>query len=228
MATKQLIIRIVDLKVTSNGDFPGTKPSHDDDLGLKNNSLMASLTYPRSGASQVMSVKQYDLADGSAAVLVNPEDPDPFFDPLLFREDVDDQTVLNVKVTNFDESGKATKFFLALFGVVFGAGVGAVTSGLSSVIGAIIGFGVDQIKSNVGSAGDGHVDVIGEAKLPIKVADFGAVGVTKQLDLIAPATIQRSSFVFSPIPGQGPVEQTINVTTKGQSNGTLTVEITAV
>jgi len=227
MATKKLVIRILDLKVNSNGDFPGTKPSHDDDLGLKNNSLMASLTYPRSGASQVLSVKQYDLANGTPAVLIDPDHPDPFFDSLLFREDVDDQTVLNVKVTNLDESGKAGKFFLALFGAVFGAGVGAVTGGLSSVIGAIVGFGVDQIRSNVGSAGDAHVDVIGEARLPIQVADFGAAPAIKQLDLIAPATIQRSGFVMSPVPGQGAVEQTIDVTTKGRSNGTLTLEITA-
>jgi hypothetical protein len=125
---------------------------------------MASLTYPRSGASQVMSVKQYDLVNGQSAVLLDADNPDPFFDPLLFRKDIDDQMLLNVKFTNFDESGKATKFFLALFGVIFGAGVGAVTSGLSSVIGAIVGFGVDQIKSNVGSAGNEHVDVIGQGQ----------------------------------------------------------------
>jgi hypothetical protein len=174
-----------------------------------------------------MSVKQYDLVDGKSAVLVDANNPDQFFDPLLFREDVDTQSVLNVKITNLDEGGKATKFFLAVFGAIFGAGLGAVTGGLSSFLGAIIGFGVDQVKSSIGSAADQHIDVIGEAKLPFSVNDFGPAPKTVKLDLVAPATIERSGFVLDQTSGQGFVQKTVDVTTKGKSNGTLTLEIAA-
>ena len=223
MATKLVTIRITHLVVTSNGDFPGENPSHDAELGLKNNSLLASLTYPRSGASQVLSAKQYDLANSVPAQLLDPDTPDNFFDTLLFREDVDDQTMLHLKVTNFDGSGKGTKFFFKLFSVVLGAGVGVASGGLSTVIGAIVGFGVDQIKTGINSAGDAHIDTIGQAQLPISVVEYSTVPVVKVLQLIAPQTIQRSGFV-----GQPPAEHTMDVTTKGKSNGSITLEITAV
>jgi hypothetical protein len=224
---RQLTIRIRELVVDSNGDFPGTKPSHNDDLGLRNNSLMASLTYPRSGASQVLSVKQYDLEDGKPARLVDEDNPSPFFDPLLFREDVQDQTVLNIKVTNLDESGKAEKFFLTLLGTIFGAGASVVTGGLSTVIGAIVGFGVDQLRGGIGSAGNAHIDTIGTAQLPISMDAYSAEPIVRVIELIAPQTIERSGFVRNPQPGQQPIQKTIAVTTKGKSNGRLTLEISA-
>ncbi len=223
MARKLFAIRLQELVVDSNGDFPGANPSHDDDLGLKNNALIASLTYPRPGAPQVISVKQYDLENGKAATLTV---DDEFFDPLLFREDVLDRTVLSVKVTNLDESGKAGKFFLKVFSVVLGAGFTAATSGLGGILGAVVGFGIDTLTGGVSGAGDQHVDVIGEAKLNINVRNFSDKPELITLDLIAPDTITRSGFAFDPQTHQA-VQNQVVITTKGQRNGHVILEVSA-
>ena len=226
MPKKLLIIRIQELVVTSNGDFPGEKPSHNDELGLKNNALIASLKYPRSGAPQVLSVKQYDLVDGKPAYLLDEKIPDEFFDKLLFHEEVLDQTLLQVKVTNFDSTGKVVKFFLKLFSVILGAGFTAASGGLSGVLGAVVGFGVDALKTGTSGAGDDHVDTIGIARLPLSMDAYSDKPQVVNLELTAPETITRRGFVMDPEHGVQEKEKT--VTTEGKANGHIIMEISAV
>jgi hypothetical protein len=223
MPQKLLIVRITELVVVSNGDFPGSRPSHDDDLGLKNNSLIATLTYPRSGAPQVLSVKQYDLEDSKPATLVA---DDEFFDSLLFREEVFDRTVLRIKVTHLDESGKAGKFFLKLFSVIVGAGFSAVTGGLGGILGAVVGFGIDRLTGSIAGAGDQSVDVIGQAKQTLSMDAVTEQPQQIRLDLIAPETLIRRGFTFDPETHQA-VEKDIVLTSKGQPNGHIVIEISA-
>lgn len=223
MSRKLLTVRVEELVVKSNGDFPGTRPSHDDDLGLKNNSLIAALTYPRSGAPLVLSVKQYDLENGKPASLVS---SDPFFDPLLFREEVLDRSVLTLRVTNLDQAGKAAKFFLKIFSVVLGAGLGAATAGLGNVLGAVVGFGIDGLKGRVSSAGDQEVDVIGEARIDLDMDDWSEVPRRVSLPLVPPTTVRRRGFVLDPETHQ-PVQQEMTVTEKGVPNGSITLSIAA-
>src|ERR1035437_8026413 len=115
MSKKLLTVVIEELIANSNGDFPDATPSDDADQGLKNNALSASLRYPRSGAPQITSAKQYDLANGKPATLLDPQHPDNFFDPLLFREEVIDRTVLNLKLTDRDAASGFEKFLLGVF-----------------------------------------------------------------------------------------------------------------
>lgn len=225
MSKKLLVVRIQELVVSSNGDYPGERPSRNDELGLKNNSLMASLKYPRSGAPQVVSIKQYDLVSGSPAHLLDERTPDEFFDNLLFREEVLDQTVLHLTITNFDATGKVVKFFLKLFSVIIGAGFTAASSGLTTVLGAVTGFGVDTMRAGVSGSGDDHVDRIGEARLPLSMDKLTEAPQSIRLELTAPETIIRRGYHMDP--EHGVEDREIAVTTQGKANGHITLEILA-
>ncbi len=225
MSKKLVTIRIKELKVDVNGNFDGENFAHDDDKGLKNNALTASLKYPRSGAPSLLTVKQYDLVNKTPATLLDSEQPDPFFDPLLFREEVLDRTVLHVAVTKLDASGGASKFFLGLLATILTAGFSAVTGGLGSVLGAIAGFGVDKMTGDLTKAGDDNNTLIGVADLEIQVDQLPEAGQEFPLVLKVPQDVVRTRLVLGP--NNHPQTQDVQLLQKGQQNGTLTLVISA-
>jgi hypothetical protein len=228
MSRKLLTVVISELVVNSNGDIPGDKPSDDPDTGLKNNALSASLRYPRSGAPQVTSTKQYDLLNGKPATLLDPDQPDTFFDPLLFREEVIDRTVLNLNVTDRDAASGFEKFLLGVFSTVLGAGFAAVTGGLSGILGAVTGLGIDNLKNQITGAGNETMTVIGKAQpLPLVMDNLSPTPVIQTLPLIAPADVVKRGFVFDPNTHQ-PVLHDFTLLKKGDPNGHVTLQIMAV
>lgn len=227
MSKKLLTVVIEELVVRSNGDLPGDKPSDDPDKGLKNNALSASLRYPRSGAPQIASIKQYDLVNDKPAVLIDPDRPDSFFDPLLFREEVIDRTALNLKVTDRDAASGFEKFLLSIFATVLGAGFTAATSGLSGILGAVTGLGIDNIKSKISGAGDENVTVIGQIEpLQLMMDDLSPTPMRKELplkvpdDVIKPILVRGADTHF--------VRQDITLLRKGDVNGRVVLLISAV
>jgi hypothetical protein len=228
MTKKLLTVVIKELVVNTNGDIPGSKPSDDPDSGLKNNALSASLRYPRSGAPQVTSTKQYDLENGKPAVLLDPDHPDAFFDPLLFREEVLDRTVLSLKVTDRDAASGFEKLLLGLFSAVLGGGFAAVTSGLSGILGAITGFGIDNVKNQISGAGNETVTCIGQIDaMPLAMDDIPDGGLIVPLPLTAPVDVIKRGFVIDPNTHQA-VEHEFDLLKKGNQNGHVTLQITAV
>ena len=228
MSKKLLTVVIEELIANSNGDFPDATPSDDADQGLKNNALSASLRYPRSGAPQITSAKQYDLANGKPATLLDPQHPDNFFDPLLFREEVIDRTVLNLKLTDRDAASGFEKFLLGVFSAVLGAGFAAVTSGFSGILGAVTGFGGDSIKSQISGAGDATVTVIGQTD-PLELIMDDLAGAAKQitLRLVVPADVVKQRYVQDPDTHQQVIED-VTILKKGDDNGHVTLQIAAV
>jgi len=124
MTTSLVTVRINKLWIPVNGNFKDEAFAKGD-KGIKNNALAASLRYPRSGAPNIVAVKQYDLPGGDHdAILSDPkdEDADEYFDKLLFREEVTDRTVLHLAVTKYDRESKFDKFLAGIFAAVFSAG----------------------------------------------------------------------------------------------------------
>lgn len=226
MSQKLVTIRIKNLVVESNGNFDDEHFAHDDEQGLKNNSLMASLKYPRSGAPNVVAVKQFDLGNNDPARLIDADHPDEFFDPLLFREEVTDYTVLHLGVTKLDAEGKATKIFLSLLSVLLKAGFGVATGGLGAVLGAVAGFGVDGITGEITKAGDNNDTLIGAADIPIKTDDYSGVSKEIEIKFKVPKDVVRRRLVLDA--HNHPVPEDVTLLKKDQQNGSITLLVSAV
>src|SRR6476661_8109745 len=129
MAKKLIRVLIEDLVVFSNSDVPGEAPASNDEL--KNNAVIGSLLYPRSGAPEALSVIQLDLKNNESPETLKPSDF--FSDSGLFKEEVQDETILKIKVTNRDSRSR----FAQIFGRVLGGLLGVATGGFGSILGLI-------------------------------------------------------------------------------------------
>jgi hypothetical protein len=98
MVKRILLVSIESINVFQNGDVLGQGAPAGKD---KRNALMASLKYPRSGAPSVTSGQHFDLTNN---VPLKPDQTD-FFQCGIFKEEVQDETILQVKLTDTDESG---------------------------------------------------------------------------------------------------------------------------
>ncbi len=67
----------------------------------------------------------------------------------LFKEEVLDETLLQIKVTDTDKASKTDVFVLKLLSALVGTALGVATKGLSNFLGAIAGVGVEEVKSGI-------------------------------------------------------------------------------
>lgn len=227
MSTKLVTIRIKKFLVPVNGNFDDEGPAHGD-KGIKNNALAASLRYPRSGAPNIVAMKQYDLPGGNRdALLFDPtdEDSDEYFDTLLFREEVTERTVLHLAVTKHTGESKFGKFLSGLFAAIFSAGFTAVTGGLGGVLGAAAGFGVDSITSEIKKSSDNNDVLIAGGKLEIKVDEIGPDPREVQVWFKVPKDVIRPRLVVV----NGTAERKeVTLLKKGDDNGKIWLAISAV
>lgn len=75
---------------------------------------------------------------------------------------VEDETILQIKVTDTDAASEGEKIFLTILGILVGSALTAATGGLSGFFGAIAGAGINQIKTGMGKLGGDQVYVIGQ------------------------------------------------------------------
>ena len=220
MSRRTLWVSIESVKVHVNGDVPGQGPPPGQD---KRNAVLATLTYPRSGAPTVNSGQQYNLAND---VAFQPDQTD-FFTSGLFKELVQDETILQIKITDTDKASKAEKIFLAILGALVNAALTAATSGLTGFLGAISGTGVSQINTGMGKLGDDLVYVIGETdKIHLKVDDLPADKnhpLRMALGLTVPDDIDKPFFTIE----QPDAPQHLHVP-KGSANGEIVLLLAAV
>lgn len=182
MARKLLFVTVDAITLKTTGEPPNV---HDDSV---KHGLMACLVYPRSGAPTVTSALSIrDLFPGTT----NLSSPS-FFSNGLFKEEVQDSTLMNIKVINRQEEGKVDKFFLKLFSTILGAGLGVLTGGLGSVLGAISAFGVETIKGGIQESGKDEVIAIGETdNIPIDILRIGSAPVTQTYPLILKHEVEK-------------------------------------
>ncbi len=182
MPRKLLYVTVDSITLTTTGESPNVT----DDA--TKHALMATMLYPRSGAPTVTSALPIrELTPGT-----NDLTGLGFYSNGLFKEEVQDSTLLNVKVVNRQETSKIEKFIVTLFATILGAGLGVVTGGLTGVLGAVAAFGVDALKGGIKSAGDDEVITIGETNnIPINIADIGSDPFTRDYDLILKEEVEK-------------------------------------
>jgi hypothetical protein len=221
MAKRLLVVTIESLTVFVNGDVPGQgEPTGEQ----KRNAVIASLKYPRSGTPSVTSGQQFNLSNN---VPLKPDMTD-FFKCGIFKEEVQDETILQIKLTDTDKASGAEKFFAALLGALMGGGLGAAAAGLGSFFGAVAGFGADQVKTGLAGLGKDQVFVIGQTdevrlameKLPADKND----PLRMDLPLIVPEEVRKPYFELNP---QGGAVRKELVLAKGFSNGNIVLRLAA-
>jgi hypothetical protein len=221
MSKRTLWVSIESITIPVNGDVPDqTDPTGGD----KRNAVLATLTYPRSGAPTVTSGQPYNLPNGT---VFQPDQTD-FFSSGLFKEVVQDETILQIKITDTDRASKAEKVFLAILGVLVNAALTAAIGGLTGFFGAVAGAGVSQIKTGMGKPGDDQVYVIGQTdKIRLNVDHLPTDRnnpLRMALGLTVPDDVDKPFFVLGP---NGPEERHLHLP-KGAVNGEIVLRLAAV
>jgi hypothetical protein len=215
-------VSIESITLIINGDVPGQGAPKGDD---QKNAVLATLTYPRSGAPTVSSGQQYNIPSKT------PYQPDQtdFFVSGLFKEDVQDETILQIKITDTDKASKSEKIFFTILGTLVNAALTAATGNLTGFLGAIAGAGVSQIQTGMGGLGGDQVYVMGETdsvKLQVDNLPTDKNNPLRMtLGLTVPDDIDKAYFTL------GPTGQSVTnhlVLPKGSVNGTITLRVAAV
>jgi hypothetical protein len=222
MSKRTLWVWIESITVGVNGDVPGQQAPAG---GVLQNAILATLTYPRSGAPTVTSGQQYNLANNAA---FQPDQAN-FFACGLFKEVVQDETLLQLKITDTDKASKAEKIFLAVLGALVNAALTAATGGLSGFFGAIAGAGVSQVQTGMAKLGDDEVYVIGATDtVRIEVDQLPADKnnpLRMTLGLTVPDDIRKPYLVLDE--NHQPVTRYLSLD-KGAPNGAITLRVAAI
>lgn len=218
MSKKLLTVKVESLKLAYTGLLPGEHPSPNPGNPNKKNALTATLLYPRSGAPTVASLMQFDLTPNVAAT----PNLDDFFDSGLFKEEVLDETILELEIVERDTSTVFEKALLQVFATLFGAAIGVATGGLSKILGAITGLASSTITDSLKKSGDDQKQSIGKSgKIRLKVDELRDRPQRMGIPLIVPEDIVRKFF------GPGGTEQTLTVQ-KNSTNGEIVLQVSAV
>jgi len=166
MARGILRLAVKEITVEWNGDdTEGKKPGAGSE---KNNAIVASLRYPRSGAPAVVSSLAADLESGVLAQF----DLGDFWKSGLFKEEMDSETVLTIQVLDRDATSKVAKVIASLSGTILTAGLGAIVGGISNaIVGAVAALPVDALGATF-KLDKEAITVLGEAKRELKAGEI--------------------------------------------------------
>lgn len=210
MSATPVRIYIESIEVKSNGDLPNEQARE------KENALIAELIYPRAGVSSVVTTKKLALESEKKMEF----DPDDFWEAGLFKETIDGEAILKITLTDRDQPSTFDRIFSKLFATVFGAGIGAVTAGVSNVImGAVLKLGTTTWGESLKVEKE-SIDIIGKAETKL---DAEALPDALELTLKAAKTIKVTALELPPVGGETgkPVRKEVELTRKNRSNGTI-------
>ena len=178
---KLLRVNIEEITVTTNGDSlldsPSTKKEKKSPK-TDNNAIVATLVYPRPGAPTVVSTKTLNLRPRVEHRFVLKD----FWNSGLFKEEVLDETILKIQITDRDGKSKLAQFFLKVFSTALGTGLGPAVSGISNVfLGAIATTGLAAQTKAMAGDGKAKIIVIGEASHKIDLRNPVKNQLTLQL-----------------------------------------------
>jgi len=97
----------------------------------KDNTIIASLVYPRSGESSIDALKPIDLESGET---VTPEDPGDFLNSGLLKEEIQGETVLQIKITDRDRKSRIWTYVRKVLSGIFSGFAGKVIDNISDVV----------------------------------------------------------------------------------------------
>lgn len=236
MKRKFVRIYLDEIQVLYNGDEvvnsgSQTRQPNEDDEDALDNSILASMEYPRSGVSLVSTLKTMDLPSRYPYNLSNKS----IWVRGLFKEEIQDETILSIVVSDKDKRSAFTRWFSNIFGVVLNAYLGKAAAGISNIYaGAVAGDLQSNIVKGVKGSDDKSItqaiattgDVFmtledNGIRFALKHDDDGVVYQPNdeiKLELKSPSVLQTRK---PPFPGKSPEYKT--VIDKKQPNGYITI-----
>lgn len=156
--------------------------AHDALMSLdEDNVLQATLDFPRSGERSVTAFRAMALGDGQGNGKNFGPNPD-FFKSVLFKEEIQGETELQVQVQDTDPRNPVLSFLRSVAATLFGNIAGGLVDGISHVVPSSAASVVsDRIKGGI-SPGDKKVKVhvIGESeKVRIQIDQAGNLQVSQ-------------------------------------------------
>lgn len=216
MARKLLRILVKSIRVTTNGDVAEDQKPPAADPEERNNVILATLVYPRGGAPTVVSSLAVNLEDnkttdfGALGV----------WDRLLFKEEVESETVLKIQLLDRDRTSKWTRFVALFFGTVLGTALQGVVGGIGNkIVGAVAALPLEPIGKSF-KVGEEELIVLGEGKRELFVAD--ALPTPLSIPLKAKETIAKDYWAFAA--GGKLVKKSKTLIKKGQLLGAIELE----
>jgi hypothetical protein len=194
MARKILRVYLESVLVQSNGAPPGWNGDQPHNL------MVATLRYPRSGAPSVASTKRIKLKSGVAFVAATGS---PVWDSLIFKEEVDDETELRIKLLYHRDPSKLENVLKEIFG-----GAANVLGGFletTGTLGLIIGGAIGEVADEANKPSGPDSLVIGRTDpLPICVNDgferpvaLGIVNPSeKKISYFPPSSTEPQSYTI--------------------------------
>ncbi|WP_162054668.1 hypothetical protein [Pontibacter pamirensis] len=124
------------------------------------NGLSATLFYPKSGVPSVETVRTLKLKDKEPLDFSNKS----FSDKLLFKQEIEGDTLLQVKLSAVEKVSKFEKVVVKLLGVAAVAAVGAIT-GVGAVFTAVAKSATGSIFEQADPKDT--INIIGEGEMPL-------------------------------------------------------------
>jgi DnaJ-class molecular chaperone len=175
------------------------------------NGLSVSLFYPKSGVHSVESVRTLRLKD---KVPLEFQDK-PFTDKLLFKQEIEGDTMLMVKLTAIERVSKFEKVISKLLGIAVVAAVGTIT-GVGAVITAVVKNVTTSVFENMEPKD--KINLIGEGAMPITQE-------TPEGDFIVHLSVPRDlTLTQTRFDGQNEIQTTITIK-KGFTNAMVVFDL---
>jgi hypothetical protein len=219
-----LWVSIESIDLLNDGSVPGQR-------GPVAAAVVASLTYPRAGAPVVTSghpfaprvLKTVSGASDISVYRYEPPEPD-FFTAGIFKEDVEESTILDIKVTDTSHVSKAQKIFLAIAESALGFGQAVIPYEMPILRGAVTNMGIGFLRTGLTAAlGSDRVYVVGQAEsLKLEMRDLPNRSAPRReaIGLVVPDEIHK------PYQDATGSEREL-VLTKGMPNGEIILRIAA-
>lgn len=136
----------------------------------KDNALVATLRYPRSGSSSVLATRAFDLESKKEKVLEG-----GFLDTGLLKEVIQGETGLTVHITDRDKRNRVWVFIRKVLGAIFGSLIGADIGKISEVVVASTATEVaGSLQSAVVGSDQDRIETVAQSKeVRIKIGRGG-------------------------------------------------------
>ena len=148
----------------------------------KDNTIVAALSYPRSGTSQLVSTRPADIPGNNEPVGMG--DPDDFLASGLFKEEVQGEAILQVRVADRDRRSRFSIFLRRALSAIFSAVTKDAIGDISEVVLSTTAgeLSKDIAKAVTGSSDKERVEQVAASKKVKLRIRGGAGGPTVEVD----------------------------------------------
>lgn len=212
-----LWISIESITLQNSAALPGEK--------LQASTVLASLAYPRSGAQVVSRGVQFPVESG---ITFHARHED-FFAAGLFKEIVEDETILNLKIVDTEAVPRAERILLAIADAALGVGQNAAPYEMPLLLGMVASQAIGYARAGIGTIHD-RVSIVGQIEpIRLRMSDLPSDRMNPRREahgLIVPEKIQKTYQDLDPATHQ-PRTEFLRIPA-GSANGEIVLRLAAV